>query len=1106
MNPDAEPNPDPVLDEEFTVRLLACDEALAAGETPPGLANDAPAELRERLQRGLACVERLQQLRPQRSALIDDPCPTRIGRFEIRCPLGRGGFGIVYRAYDPVLCREVALKIPRADVLVDDKGQARFEHEARAAAGLDHPNLVPVFEAGRIGPICFIAFAYCPGSDLAAWLRQRTAPVRCLDAARLVRTLARAIHYAHGRGVLHRDLKPSNVLLSPVERSASFSEDNLWTPDGESPLIPRVTDFGMAKFAEGDQVQTESRSVLGTPSYMAPEQTEGRSAAVGPATDVHALGVLLYEVLTGRPPFWAESTMGTLLQVKSMEATPPSRLRPDLPRDLETICLKCLQKEGRKRYASAAALAEDLDRFLAGRPIEARPSSRLEQALKWARRRPGLAASLAALILVTIFGTVGILLQWQETQDALGQAVTREQQAQQARAAEARERERSEITLYHHRVNLAHHEWLAGNVVRAAQLLDECRLDLRHWEWRYVRRLCDSSLFTCVGHTTHVMSVAFSPDGRRLASAAGRWNSSEPGQVKVWDAATGAPLWTGAHNGPVMCVAFSPDGSRVASGTSLWDSPKKGEVKIRDAVTGEVLVTIADPSRGVFGLAFSPQGDRLATGGADGKVRLWDVRTGNPLFELAGHTANVFTVAFNSDGSLLASGGWDGKAFIWELATRRDIKSMDGPDDLRSVAFSRDNSRLVAASFDHSVKVWEISTGRLLHTYWGHRAPALCAAVAPDGRHIASSDTSGMVHVWDMHTGRLIRTIRGHSGPVSWIAYNRKGDRLASAGREGTVRVWDITRDQDSYSLPEATGAHNVVFSPKGRWLAASGYAHSGNRTEKRVRIWAMDQPLAAPKYWEGHTGALRCVAFSSDEALLASGSADGTVRLWNVGTGRPLAKVVGHTDMVSGVAFNHDNTWIASASLDKTVRLWNVAEPSAPPVVLPHPGAVHDVAFAPDGKRFVTVGARGMVIVWDAATHSRLFELPGHGDVVERAVFSPDGRRLATAGWDKTIRIWDMTADPAEGQTPVPLHILTGHAERIFGLSFSSDGLRLASTGGGDQTVRIWDVATGNEALILRGHPDSITGVAFSPGGRLLVSASSRDIKVRDASDRPGK
>jgi eukaryotic-like serine/threonine-protein kinase len=1091
--------PGPINEDDLSSRLLAFDEALASGAPVAVPQAQDPEEMQTRLLRGLACVQRLQQLRPRprQAAAIETEAnlPTRIGRFEIRCQLGRGGFGIVYRAYDPMLCREVALKIPRAEALVDAECLGRFQREARAAAGLDHPNLVPVHEAGQIGPIAYIAFAYCPGHDLATWLKLRSSPVRCLEAARLVRTLARAIHYAHGRGVLHRDLKPGNVLLSPVEPCATPAHDNLWLPEPDAALVPRVTDFGLAKFAS-DQAQTRTGDLLGTPCYMAPEQTDGRLKQIGPATDVYALGAILYEVITGRAPFCAETAIETLMQVKNIEPVRPSRLRPELPRDLETICLKCLQKEPRKRYPSAEALADDLNRFLTDRPIQARPTSIAEHGLKWARRRPALATSLAALLLVTAFGLAVILWQWHQTQTALDTA-------QQAQEAQAKEWQRTEVALYHHRVALAHHEWLAGNVGNSAQLLAACPADLRNWEWSYVRRLCNSAQLTCAGHSAHVNAVAVSPNGRHIASAAGLWNSSEPGEVILWDAASGAPLWKGLGNtAPVMNVAFSPDGSRLASVT-VDGGRKGGEVTIWETATGKLLRRFPACPPGIFAVAYSPDGSRLATAGADAKVRLWDATSGTELFVLEGHKYNVFSVAFSPDGLLLASAGWSGTAVVWDLASRCAIQCMRGPIDLRSVAFSPDGQHLVAASFDHSVKIWRTESGELERIFWGHRAPALCASYSPDGHSIASTDYSGIVQLWDARTGRITRTVRGHTGAVNGAAFSPDGSRLATASRDRTVCLWDITRDQDVYSLPHGLGAQNVVFDPSGRLLAASGFTKSSGQQEKSVRVWALDK-LGSPRYWPGHTGWVRCVAFGRDGKLLASGGTDQTVRLWDVATEKTLAVFEGHTDIVTGLSFANGGKRLASASLDKTVRLWDISAATPVAVMLSHPHRVHDVAFTPDGKRLVAVGDCGMVQIWDAATGAKVAALPGHRDVVLRGVFSPDGRWLATAGADKVIRIWDMTAEPTDGQPASAVHVLSGHMDRVLGLRFSPDGRRLASASM-DQTIRIWDVASGDEALTLRGHADTICDVNFSPDGRLLVSAGSRDVKIWDAGASAG-
>ncbi len=428
----------PVDDDRFADLLSACDDALAKG-TLPEVSGDLPSDqLRPRVERGVAFLVRLHQLRAARAAVVA-PRPTVIDRFVVRRELGRGGFGTVYLAFDPWLNRDVAVKVPHAGALAAPDLRARFRAEVQTAAGLDHPNLVPVYEAGEAGEVSYLVSAYCPGGTLADWLRARRAPVPAAAAAALVETLARAVQYAHSHGVVHRDLKPANVLL--VSGGVVSGE---W-PDGSpltthhSPLTPKITDFGLAKRFAAAESDTRDGTFVGTPSYMAPEQAT-KGGVVGPTTDVYALGTILYECLIGRPPFQGDSPLETLEQVRASDPVPPGRLRPKLPRDLETICLKCLEKSQTRRYATAGGLADDLARFLAGRPVSARRVGPTGRAWRYAKRRPAVASLLAALVATVIGGGAGIFWQWQRAE---ANAVAMRDQ----RDAAERERNRAEANL-----------------------------------------------------------------------------------------------------------------------------------------------------------------------------------------------------------------------------------------------------------------------------------------------------------------------------------------------------------------------------------------------------------------------------------------------------------------------------------------------------------------------------------------------------------------------------------------------------------------------------------------------------------------------------------
>ena len=450
---------------------------------------------------------------------------TAVVGYEILAELGRGGMGVVYKARHIELNRLVALKMVLAGVHVGPRELARFRSEAAAVAALQHPNIVQVYEVGEQDGRPYFALEFVDGGSLAQRLTGAPLPPRW--SAQLLEQLARTIHFAHQRGIVHRDLKPANILLASRESRVESPEPVFGLSTLDSGLsTPKITDFGLAKQIQTGAALTQSGTVLGTPSYMAPEQALGKNREVGPAADIYALGAILYEMLTGRPPFRAETSLDTMLQVASEEPVPLSRLQPKLPRDLQTICLKCLHKEPWNRYPTAEALADDLNRFLIGEPIQARPVGTPERLVKWARRRPSLAALILLALSSAIAGFALMCREWNEEKNRREKLQAAQEEKDQALA-------RAEASLYFHRIALAEREFLANHLVRARHLLQECPPDLRRWEWRYLNRLCLSDLLTLRGHDNSVYCLTFSPDGRYLASA------SLDQTVKVWDAVTG---------------------------------------------------------------------------------------------------------------------------------------------------------------------------------------------------------------------------------------------------------------------------------------------------------------------------------------------------------------------------------------------------------------------------------------------------------------------------------------------------------------------------------------------------------------------------------------
>jgi WD40 repeat protein len=987
------------------------------------------------------------------------------GDYELLGELGRGGMGVVYNARQLTLQRTVALKLIRPEQLASPKAIERFHTEAEAAANLDHPNIVAVHESGQCEGRHYFSMKLIEGASLAQRMDEFRLPIadsksrvgqslksqattRQLEIAELLAIVADAVHYAHQRGILHRDLKPGNILIDAA---------------GE----PHVTDFGLAKRVEDDSSLTLSGEVLGTPAYMAPEQAAGKVKEMTTAADTYSLGAILYELLTGRPPFVGQTPMEALHASLHEEARAPRTFNRAVAPDLETICLKCLEKEPARRYTSARALADDLRHFIRGEPVQARPISGTAKAWRWCRRKPALAGALAAVAGVFVLGLTGVLWQWST-----------------ARQRELTARE----NLYAADINQIQHALAADNLRQARELLQKQvpkpgEPDLRGFEWRYLWRQCQGEeAFSLPGDESRTAAVAFSPDGRTLARA------SNSHTVQIWDVVTKSTVATLANSDPdVYRVSFARRGDMLAIASRI-------SVRVWDTKTYQPLRSLPGA---VLEADFSPADNLLLTGTTNG-LTLWDTRTWTPVSTLnlpgiGNYNPDTldcidFGVAFSPDGRRIAAVVDDGV----ELLSVPDLVESGALKEtmphFRFAAFSPDGRNLATcAAGGQRVKLWDLDSQSQSGMTSGHVGTVFCAAFSPDGGRLATGGADQTVKVWDVHTGELLRSFRGHVDLVRGVAFSPDGKLLASASADGTVRLWDPGSKGSQSS--ERRGFEPVGFGSGG---ALMGF--DKGTAPKEVDVESLQEVGPFQGFRNPRGGGYEFWVFLGNlfsdgqtAGLVTRRGSAGALDLWDINRGQFLCSVAPCWGEPLCAVFSPKARILATATANHTVTLWQVPHAVQhsvltnvdPPLALSHA----QTTLAAWGVKGYT-GDRIRLWKLDREAPHELAAFDAKTGFSEPLAFSPDDKVLASGGVDGRVRLWAVPSGLQVGE-------FVGHERDISSVCFSADGRTLA-TGSQDGTLRLWHVRTRRELLRFQfpGQAEVDVKARFAPDGRALAAA----------------
>jgi WD40 repeat protein/serine/threonine protein kinase len=968
--------------------------------------------------------------------------PEQFDRYRIQKKLGHGGMGTVYLAYDTRLDRRVALKVPRFAPGSNPENLERFYREARATATITHPNLCPLYDVGEINGTPYLTMAYIEGWPLSKFIR----PDKLLPqfgVATVVRIVAQAIEEAHKHGVIHRDLKPGNVMINKR---------------GE----PIVMDFGLARWINADKEDvrlTRSGAILGAPVYMSPEQVYGDVNAMGPGCDVYSLGVILYELLTGRLPFEGP-TSAVLAKTLIQPPKPPSAYRPDVDPRLEAICLKAMAKKISDRYQSMAELAAALTEYI---------------------RAERQAQTLTSL------GTTRAGNGEQSSSTNVGASKPRPTTGG-APSSKSGKRRREALTTT-----------LTGSAGGTKPDLGD-----------------PTEVLGAAGE-----GVA-SPADVRLTKPAGPrlvlWLALAGAGVLAALLCVGVLGWALWPRMPVPAKTPGPAAGEGTLRIALSETPDDVEVRLngdliaRDRL-GEPLRLAPGEYRVVVQAGkFEPWGQTVRVSGGSNPplevtLRPKDVADARPPAPAAGERVlearrfgapghKLDRVAISPDGRFALSADYDGTVRYWDLAQGAELRAIPAHKGaVRYVAFSPDGKQALSCGEDKLACLWDLETGGLVRKFERHKDKVWCAVFAPDGKHIFTSahNDDPTARLWDAGTGELVREYKGHTKAINALAVSPDGKRLLTAGWDATLRVWDVDSAQQLHSFKApAQNVSTVAFFPDGRRAVAG----SG----PKVKVYDVIDFKELRTFDDAHKGGVWFVAVSPGGRRVLSSGQDNYVCLWDAGGGKLLHKYAGHSDAIPGLAFTPDGTRFLSVSFDGTLRLWDLPRNRYDPPPLP-PGRetkeaklvqapvqaqprapyVEQVAFTADGKRAVWSGDDKVVHVWDLAQNKELLKFDKHTDGVRSFALLPDGKRVLSAGYDRALRLWEI-------DTGKQIRQFTGSGKRLMTVAVTSDGRR-AVAGGDDPVMTVWDVDTGREVKKLTGHEKAVYAVAVTPDDHEAIS-----------------